>query len=124
MGPLLHLEKTITGSQSGSGMFSTFCTATAKEEGAEQLITVLKAHAVMQIKAEANCQRFTIVPPGGDTPGADKVTVRWVEQWSCAADFETHKTSAHLGEMTAKLAELGVGGLDGVVVQDHLLWRE
>jgi len=49
--------------------------------------------------------RCTTIPPGGDAPGLDKVTVRWVEQWRNAEDYDLQGTP-HLAENGPKMVAL------------------
>ena len=65
-----------------------------------------KVHAIQQLAAEEGALRYTIMPPGGDTPGADKITVKWVEMWRNEEDYAAHKRTPHLAENGPKMGAL------------------
>mmetsp|Transcript_36124 Transcript_36124/g.90353 ORF Transcript_36124/g.90353 Transcript_36124/m.90353 type:complete len:202 (-) Transcript_36124:217-822(-) len=108
MGPLLHMEK--TPSVSGP-VYTILVSVKAKDaKAAAEVVEINKAFAPKQLANEEGALRFTIIPPGGDMPGADSEdglhTVRWIETWKSAADHEARKKTAHFKEVGPKINDL------------------
>ena len=105
-GACMHLEKSTGGVNSGHAIYVT---AKAKDAAkATELLEALKAHGLRQMEAEPGALRFTVFMPGGDLPPqfTDDVTVRFVETWAKAADYDAHKQTSHVAEFSKKLEEL------------------
>lgn len=109
-GPTFHLEK--PGESNTCQTYSIVVIGKCKSaEAASELVGVMKAHGTAQLAAEEGALRFDVIPPScnADLPPThprDDDTVRWVEAWKTASDYDAHKTTPHLKDLMPKLKAL------------------
>jgi len=104
-GNCLHME---TANATASDVYTVYTTAKAKTpEGATAIVEILKSSGSAQCTSEPGFLRSTVLLVGGDLPPQfqDQVTLRWVQQWKSAADYEASKTPA-AAESAATIKEL------------------
>ena len=82
------------------------CTLMAKDEASvPALKAALRAHFARQMAGEPGARRAAVLGPSPEAP----TTVKLVEQWGVAADYEKHKQMPYMAILGADLGPL-LGG--------------